>query len=185
MNEFFTPTPPASDTVPPAITIDSPSNRSNVLSPLSVTGTAFDNIAIRTLELRADGGPWTPATGTTSWSASLTLATGNHTLDARATDFAGNQKTFGISVTVTGQSGIDFVALAPEIAVGLIIAVVAVALILRRRKKREPPGEPRMTGSDGLPAEAPAPLARVQLGSPRFRVGHLEIPFDPRDLLPV
>jgi len=143
MNEFFTPTPPASDTVPPAITIDSPSNRSNVLSPLSVTGTAFDNIAIRTLELRADGGPWTPATGTTSWSASLTLATGNHTLDARATDFAGNQKTFGISVTVTGQSGIDFVALAPEIAVGLTIAVVAVALILRRRKKREPPSEPR------------------------------------------
>jgi len=143
MNEFFTATPPSSDTVPPAITIDSPSNKSHVLSPLRITGTAFDNIAIRTVELRADGGPWTPATGTTSWSASLTLATGNHTLDARATDFAGNQKTFGISVTVTGQSGIDFVALAPEIAVGLIIAVVAVALILRRRKKREPPGEPR------------------------------------------
>src|SRR2546428_2918560 len=42
-----------------------------------------------------------------------------------------------------------------------------------------------MRGPGGLPAEAPAPLARVQLGSPRFRVGHLEIPFDPRDLLPV
>jgi len=139
MNEFFT-TPPSSDTVPPAIAIDSPSNRSGVLSPLSVTGTAFDNIAIRTVELRADGGSWATATGTISWTASLTLATGNHTLDARATDFAGNQKTFGISVTVTGQSaggpGIDLVAFAPEIAVGLIIAVVAVALILRRRKKR-------------------------------------------------
>src|SRR5712691_11719123 len=146
MNEFFTATPPSSDTVPPAITIDSPSNRSGVLSPLRITGTAFDNIAIRTVELRADGGPWTPATGTTSWSASLTLATGNHTLDARVTDFSGNQKTSEISVMVTGQSaggpGIDLVAFAPEIAVGLIVAVVAAALILRRRKKKAPPNAP-------------------------------------------
>src|SRR3989475_1312927 len=143
MNEFFTTTPPASDTAPPSITIDSPSNRSNVLSPLSITGTAFDNIAIRTVELRADGGPWTPAMGTTSWSTSLTLATGNHTLDARVTDFSGNQNTFGISVTVTGQSaggpGIDLVAFAPEIAVGLIVAVGAPALLLPRRKKKTAP----------------------------------------------
>jgi len=146
MNEFFTPTPPASDTVLPAITIDSPSNRSRVLSPLSITGTAFDNIAIRTVEVRADGGPFSAlATGTTSWTVSLTLATGNHTLEARATDFAGNQKMVGISVTVTGQAagGIDLVAFAPVIAVGLIVAVVAVALVLRRRKKRKPPSEPR------------------------------------------
>src|SRR2546425_9916372 len=42
-----------------------------------------------------------------------------------------------------------------------------------------------MTGPDRLPAEAPAPLARVQLASPSDRVRALEIPFDPRDLLPV
>ena len=148
MNEFFTATPPASDTVPPIITIDSPSNMSNVLSPLTVTGTAFDNIAIRTVELRTDGSPFAKiATGTTSWTVSLTLATGNHTIDARVTDFSGNQNTSEISVTVTGQSaggpGIDLVAIASVIAVAMIVAVVAVALILRRRKKREPPSEPR------------------------------------------
>ena len=42
-----------------------------------------------------------------------------------------------------------------------------------------------MMGPDGLPAEASAPLAGVQLGSPRFRVGHVEIPLDPSDLLAV
>src|SRR5439155_16709726 len=42
-----------------------------------------------------------------------------------------------------------------------------------------------MTGSGGLPAQAPAPFARVQLRSPRFRVGHLEIPFHPGDLLSI
>src|SRR5881396_415 len=122
MNEFFTATPPASDTVPPIITIDLPSNMSNVLSPLTVTGTAFDNIAIRTVELRTDGSPFAKiATGTTSWTVSLTLATGNHTIDARVTDFSGNQNTSEISVTVTGQSaggpGIDLVAIASVIAV--------------------------------------------------------------------
>src|SRR2546428_6849119 len=146
MNEFFTPTPPASDTVLPAITVDSPYNRSSVLSPLSITGTAFDNIAIRTIEVRADGGPFSAlATGTSSWTVSLTLATGNHTLEARATDFAGNQKTVGISVTVTGQAagGIDLVCRLLLVKEGLIVAVVAVALVLRRRKKRKPPSEPR------------------------------------------
>src|SRR5207247_1913445 len=81
------------------ITFDLPSNMSNVLSPLTVTGTAFDNIAIRTVELRTDGSPFAKiATGTTSWTVFLTLATGNHTIDARVTDFSGNQNTSEISV---------------------------------------------------------------------------------------
>src|SRR5207245_9014499 len=110
------------------VSSDSPANASSGLSPLSITGTAFDNIAIRTIEVRADGGPFSAlATGTSSWTVSLTLATGNHTLEARATDFAGNQKTVGISVTVTGQAagGIDLVAIAPVIRVGLTVRVVA------------------------------------------------------------
>src|SRR2546426_1272727 len=119
---------------------------SRVVAPVSISGAGFGHLAIRAVEVRADGGPLPAlATGTTSWTVSLTLATGNHTLEARATDFAGNQKMVGISVTVTGQAagGIDLVAFAPVIGVGLIVAVVAVALVLRRRKKREPPSEPR------------------------------------------
>src|SRR5439155_24169488 len=69
MTEFFQ-TPPASDTVSPTVTIDVPSNHSSVSSTLTVRGSAFDNIAIRTIEVRVDGGPWMPAAGTTSWTAS-------------------------------------------------------------------------------------------------------------------
>ena len=133
MTEFFQ-TPPASDTVPPTITIDVPSNHSSASSTLTVRGSAFDNIAIRTIEVRVDGGPWMPAAGTTSWTASLSLAVGNHTIDARATDFAGNQKT--VDISLTAQAGIDLVAFLPEIAAAVVVAVVIVAVLIRRRRKK-------------------------------------------------
>src|SRR5437667_4074598 len=141
MTEFFTPNPPSSDTVAPTIAIDSPSNHSSASSPASVTGTAFDNIAIQKVELRVDGGAWTTATGTTSWSGSFPLAVGNHTIDARVTDTSGNSKAVGISLSVTpGGPPFDFLSILPEIVVGLIVvAAVAGLLIYRRRKKARPP----------------------------------------------
>ena len=141
MTEFFTPNPPSSDTVAPTIAIDSPSNHSSASSPVSVTGTAFDNIAIQKVELRVDGGAWTTATGTTSWSGSFPLAVGNHTIDARVTDTSGNSKAVGISLSVTpGGPPFDFLSILPEIVVGLIVvAAVAGLLIYRRRKKARPP----------------------------------------------
>ena len=138
MTEFFQ-APPLSDSVPPTISIDSPTNHTNVSAALTVSGTAFDNIAIRQVEVRADGGPWMSASGTTSWSGSLSLALGNHTIDARVTDFAGNQKTVGISVTAQPggpPAGIDLQAFLPEIAVAVIVAAIVVALLLRRRRKK-------------------------------------------------
>src|SRR5437867_4132649 len=134
MTEFFQ-TPPASDTVPPTITMDVPSNHSSASSTLPVRGSAFDNIAIRAIEVRVDGGPWMPASGTTSWTASLSLAVGNHTIDARATDFAGNQKT--VDISLTAQAGIDLVAFLPEIAAAVVVvSVVIVAVLIRRRRKK-------------------------------------------------
>src|SRR6266705_6843386 len=140
MTEFFTSNPPPSDTVAPTIAIDSPSNHSSAVSPVSVTGTAFDNIAIQKVELRVDGGAWTTATGTTSWSGSFPLAVGNHTIDARVTDTSGNSKAAGISLSVTpGGPPFDFLSILPEIVVGLIVvAAVAGLLIYRRRKKARP-----------------------------------------------
>src|SRR5438093_9391421 len=141
MTEFFTSNPPASDTVAPTIVIDSPSNHSSVWSPVSVTGTAFDNIAIQKVEVRVDGGAWTTAPGTTSWTQSLPLAVGNHTIDARVTDTSGNSKPVGISLSVMpGGPPFDFLSILPEIVAGVIaVAAVAGLLIYRRRKKARPP----------------------------------------------
>jgi len=141
MTEFFTSSPPSGDAVPPTIAIDSPSNHSSVSSPVGVTGTAFDNIAIQKVELRVDGGAWTAATGTTSWTGSFSLPLGNHTIDARVTDTSGNLKAVGISVSVTPRVPTDdLLSILPEIVVGLIVvAAVAGLLIYRRRKKARPP----------------------------------------------
>src|SRR5207244_10968685 len=114
--------------------IDVPSISCSVSSPLTVRGSAFDNIAILTIEVRVDGGPWLPAAGTTSWTASLSLAVGNHTIAARATDFAGNQKT--VDISLAAQAGIDLVAFLPEIAAAVVVAVVIVAVLIRRRRKK-------------------------------------------------
>ena len=141
MTEFFTSNPPASDTVAPTIAIDSPSNHSSVWSPVSVTGTAFDNIAIQKVEVRVDGGAWTTAPGTTSWTQSLPLAVGDHTIDARVTDTSGNSKAVGISLSVMpGGPPFDFLSILPEIVVGVVVvAAVAGLLVHRRRKKARPP----------------------------------------------
>lgn len=139
MTEFFQ-APPSSDTVSPTITIDAPGNHTTVFSTTTVSGTAFDNIAIRQVELRADGGAWMQASGTTSWSGSLSLAPGNHTIDARVTDLSGNQMTVGISVTAQAggppQPGINLQAFLPELAVAILVAAIVVALLLRRRGRK-------------------------------------------------
>jgi len=143
MTEFFTSNPPSSDTLAPTIAIDSPSNHSGVVSPVSVTGTAFDNIAIQKVELRVDGGAWATAAGTTSWTGSFPLVVGNHTIDARVTDTSGNSKAAGISLIVTpGGPPFDILSILPEIVVVLIVVVVVAGLLIyRRRKRARPPPE--------------------------------------------
>ncbi len=139
-----TPTAPA-DTTPPSITIVSPGNGTTVSSTaVTVTGTASDDVAVQKVELSTDGTNWVAATGTTSWSGSLTLTTGTNTVHARATDTSGNTKTVWITVTVsTGTTnaplGVDPLLLA-AIVIVVVIAALAVALVLvRRRKKQAPP----------------------------------------------
>ena len=90
------------DTTPPSATITSPgSNPAYVTSsPVAVAGTASDNFLVSLVEYSTNGGTtYSPATGTTSWSApSVVLAAGSNTVTIRVTDGAGN--TFVTSTVI-------------------------------------------------------------------------------------
>jgi hypothetical protein len=53
-------------------------------------GTATDNWQVASVQVQLNGGIWKNATGTTNWSAPLTLTPGTNTLAAYATDTTGN-----------------------------------------------------------------------------------------------
>jgi len=145
-NEIAATPMPTPDSTSPSITISSPANNSVLSSTtVTVTGTASDNVAVQTIELSTDGTTWTVASGTTTWSGSVTLHAGANGIYARATDTSGNQAIVQISVTMQiggpGPSGLDpvilttiFVAVA---AVGVTVALIA----WKRSKAGKPPRE--------------------------------------------
>jgi len=53
-------------------------------------GTATDNWQVASVQIQLNGGTWTNATGTTNWSAPLTLTPGTNKFAAFATDTTGN-----------------------------------------------------------------------------------------------
>jgi glycosidase len=84
------------DTVPPAITLATPTTAAIIAGTLVISGTATDNIAVQTVEIRLDNGSWATATGTATWSSNLNtsnLLNGPHVVAARATDTSGNLST--------------------------------------------------------------------------------------------
>lgn len=166
MDEFFkAPAPPPPDTTPPTVTISSPANNSQLTTAdILVSGTAFDNVALRKIELSTTGSTWTPATGTTSWSGTVTLVNGTYTIYARATDTAGNARSTAVNVTVNiTASGpppsqnptlaILSNALVLGISIAAAIAVVGAIVVLRKRRRRlkaagEKPVEPEPSTAD-------------------------------------
>ncbi|HEV2696125.1 MAG TPA: Ig-like domain-containing protein [Verrucomicrobiae bacterium] len=56
----------------------------------TVKGGATDNVAVASVQYQLNGGDWTNATGTKSWSAVLALVPGTNSFAAYAVDAAGN-----------------------------------------------------------------------------------------------
>jgi len=56
-------------------------------------GTATDNWQVASVQYQLNGGIWTNASGTTNWSAPLTLTPGTNKIAAFATDTTGNNST--------------------------------------------------------------------------------------------
>ena len=101
-NQFYTdPNKPIlPDTTNPTISISSPTNGQTVTtSNIVVSGSANDNVALSKVEVKVGTGNWQLASGTTSWSNTVTLASGSNTIYARATDTSGN--TMDTSMTIT------------------------------------------------------------------------------------
>jgi len=88
------------DTENPTVAITSPSNGATVTSSsIMVYGSASDNVAVDHVDVKVNSGSWVRATGTTSWSKTVTLNLGSNTIYARATDTSGN--TYIDQITIT------------------------------------------------------------------------------------
>jgi hypothetical protein len=133
-----TPTAPP-DTMPPTITISSPANNTETSSTtVTISGTAGDNVAAAKVEVSTDGATWTTASGTTAWSADVTLRVGSNTIYARATDASGNQATTRITVVVTppttGVSGLPL-PFVEGFGIVVVVLIAATAFLVSRRRR--------------------------------------------------
>ena len=94
---------PVADTTLPAVTITSPTSNSSYTassSPLTISGTASDNIGVTQVSWVTDRGAAGNASGTTNWTASgIVLQSGTNNVTVTARDAAGNSKTDVLTVT--------------------------------------------------------------------------------------
>ncbi len=136
---------PGPDRVEPSITILFPPDGAT-LAPgtVTVTGSAWDNVAVERVEARNDTGTWTVCAGTASWSCPLMAGPGTATIYARATDATGNSNMTTIRVTVRSPETPPGPPASPD-PLPLVLAAVAAAvaglgigvgLVLRRRRKK-------------------------------------------------
>ena len=103
-----------SDTVPPTVSVTSPSGGATVSGTTTVSANASDNVGVAGVQLKLDGANLgaedTSAPFSMSWDT-RTAPNGSHTLTAVARDAAGNRTTSAaVSVTVsnTGSGGVIF-----------------------------------------------------------------------------
>jgi surface antigen len=101
----FSVTTQAVDKTSPKVTITSPTSNptySTSSSPLSIVGTASDNVGVTQVTWSNNRGGSGTCSGTTSWSASgITLYSGQNVITVTAWDAANNTKTDTLTVAYT------------------------------------------------------------------------------------
>jgi parallel beta-helix repeat protein len=86
---------------PPNISITFPADGQTFSTDtVTVSGTASDNIGLSKVEVKVGTGAWQIASGTASWSTTVTLSQGSNTIYARATDTSGNTNDTSVTVTL-------------------------------------------------------------------------------------
>ena len=94
---------PVADTIPPVVTIISPTSGANVSDTVTISAKATDNIKIALLETYIDGGLYISTTSdslTTNWNTKPKRWKGPHTITVKAKDTAGKVDTKSIGVNV-------------------------------------------------------------------------------------
>ena len=92
---------PPSDTTPPTVALASPAANARVTnSPISLRGSASDNVAVDRVEYSLNGGAFLPAGGTTNWSAALALMPGTNSVRVKSLDLAGNESAEAVRALV-------------------------------------------------------------------------------------
>jgi hypothetical protein len=93
---------PAPDTTPPTIAITAPTSGASYTtnaSPLTLSGTANDNVGVSSVAWTSDRGVSGSATGTTSWAASgIALSPGANVITVTARDAANNPGSATLTV---------------------------------------------------------------------------------------
>jgi hypothetical protein len=102
-------TPSSGDTTPPSVQINSPTTAptwTTGSSSVALAGVASDNVAVATVTWsNAATGQSGTASGTTSWTATVTLAPGANPITVSAFDTSGNSATDTITVTYSAGGG--------------------------------------------------------------------------------
>lgn len=127
----------AADTTAPTVAITTPASGSTVTGVVAVAGTAADNARLASVWVAVDAGAWTQASLRKGggWSTSVDtapLATGAHTIVARAADAAGNTSSASVSVSVASalpppDPAPPTVAIATPVAGATVSGTVAMA----------------------------------------------------------
>jgi Bacterial Ig domain len=91
------------DTPTPSVSITYPAPGVTISGTISIVGSATDTVSLSLVQVAIDGGNYSNAVGTTSWSFSVdsnSLSNGIHTISAMVRDIAGATSTSSL-VTVT------------------------------------------------------------------------------------
>ncbi|PJZ75680.1 FG-GAP-like repeat-containing protein [Leptospira neocaledonica] len=131
-------TPPPTDVTPPTVTITNlPTSGRPTVETGFLKGTSSDDILVSSVQISIDGGTYTTATGTTSWSFALPSGSSTwrhgsfHSIDIRSVDSSTNISTVlslnvrkGYNRDLNGDGYADIAVMAPGDASGLGVAYI-------------------------------------------------------------
>ena len=130
----------APDLTRPTVVFSSPAaNATLTNSVVTITGTANDNEAVASVDIRVGSGAFAAATGADNWSASITLQPGTNILSVRSEDVSGNisltntRSVFcsvpsSLTLAINGQGAVSGATNGQQLPIGRACKLTAVPL---------------------------------------------------------